>query len=329
MANRTTAAASDVRVGRHARLATKHGEAIQQRNLWLDAFARFKRNRMALAGVGVLLMLLLASLIGPMVSPYDYARQDLLKVNQPPSAQHWFGTDGLGRDYLTRIMMGGRTAFMVAALVVSLTTLLGVIIGATTAYLGAWVDNVVMRLTDTIMSFPHLLLAMFVVGTVRPPVGDWLAQFGSLRDSVMTDYLIIFGALSAIGWAGEARLVRGQVLSLKRREFVEAARSIGAPSWMIVKNHLIPNALGPVVVSASAQFGSAMLLESSLSFLGIGVQPPGASWGNMISENLISWRYQPHLLAMPGIVLAIAVLCFNFVGDGINDALNPRGARGS
>lgn len=329
MAIRACNGAGDVTIERHARSAVERVEAIPQRNLWLDALSRFRRNRMALAGVSVLVVLLLASLIGPVLSPYDYARQDLLKVNQPPSAQHWFGTDGLGRDYLTRIMMGGRTAFMVAALVVFLTTVLGVIIGATTAYFGGWVDNVVMRLTDTIMSFPHLLLAMFVVGTVRPPLGDWLTQFGPLRDSVLLGYLIIFGALSAIGWAGEARLVRGQVLSIKRREFVEAARSVGAPSWIIVKNHLVPNALGPVVVSASAQFGSAMLLESSLSFLGIGVQPPGASWGNMISENLISWRYQPHLLAMPGIVLAIAVLCFNFVGDGINDALNPRGGRGS
>lgn len=297
---------------------------IQQRNLWLDAFARFRRNRMALGGLAFACFVLLASLVGPLVSPYDYARQDLLAVNQPPDWEHWFGTDGLGRDYLTRILMGGRTAFLVATLVVSVTTFLGLAIGAASAYLGGWVDNLVMRLTDTIMSFPHLLLAMFVVGTVRPPVADWLAGFGPLRDSVLIDYLIVFGALSAVGWAGEARLVRGQVLSLTRKEFIEAEWAIGAPGWVIVKNHLIPNALGPVVVSASAQFGSAMLLESSLSFLGIGVQPPAASWGNMISENLVTWRYQPHLLAVPGIVLALTVLAFNFIGDGVNDALNPR-----
>lgn len=309
--------------------AIEHTKFVPQRNLWLDAFSRFRRNRMALASFGFTLFLLLVSLIGPVASPHDFSRQDLLTVNQPPSWQHWFGTDGLGRDYLTRIMMGGRTAFLVAALVVTLTTLLGVLIGATTAYLGGWVDNVVMRITDTIMSFPHLLLAMFVVGTVRPPVADWLAGFAPLRDSALIDYLIVFGALSAVGWAGEARLVRGQVISLKRREFVEAERALGAPTWIIIKNHLIPNALGPVVVSASSQFGSAMLLESSLSFLGMGVQPPGASWGNMISENLVTWRYQPHLLAMPGIVLALTVLATNFVGDGVNDALNPRSGRRS
>lgn len=301
--------------------------ASRQRNLWLDAFKRFRRNKMAMAGLGLAVFLFLTAWVGPLLSPYDFARQDLLAVNQPPSWSHWMGTDGLGRDYLTRIMMGGRTAFLVAAIVVGISSLLGLAIGAASAFFGGWVDTVAMRFADTILSFPHLLLAMFVVGTVRPPVVDWLTARGVDREAALPDYLLVFGALAAVGWAGEARLVRSQVLSLRRSEFVTAARAAGAADGRIVRAHLIPNALGPLVVSASAGFGGAMLAESSLSFLGVGIKPPGASWGNMISENLVTWRYQPHLLAMPGIVLALAVLAFNFVGDGINDALNPRSRR--
>lgn len=301
--------------------------ASRQRNLWLDAFKRFRRNSMAMAGLSLAIFLLVAAWVGPLVSPYDYARQDLLNVNRPPSWSHWMGTDGLGRDYLTRIMMGGRTAFLVAIIVVGISSLLGLIVGAASAFFGGWVDTVAMRFADTILSFPHLLLAMFVVGTVRPPVVNWLTARGVDREAALPDYLLVFGALAAVGWAGEARLVRSQVLSLRRQEFVTAARAAGAADGRIVRTHLIPNALGPLIVSASAGFGGAMLAESSLSFLGVGIKPPGASWGNMISENLVTWRYQPHLLAMPGIVLAVAVLAFNFVGDGINDALNPRSRR--
>jgi peptide/nickel transport system permease protein len=298
-------------------------EAIEQRNLWADAVERFVRNRMAVASLGGVVLLLLVSIFGPMISPWDYRDQDLLNVAQPPTAQHWFGTDLLGRDYLTRIMMGGRTAFLVAVLVTSTTTILGVSIGAASAYYGGRIDSTIMRATDVIMSFPHLLLAIFIVGTVRNPFVAWL-NTTPVRGTELIDYFVVFGALSMVGWPGKARLVRGQVLSLMRREFIEAERAIGAPALLIIKDHLVPNAIGPVIVAISAQMGSVMLLESSLSFLGIGIMPPGASWGNMISENLVSWRYQPHLLAMPGIVLAIAVLGFNFLGDGVNDALNPR-----
>ena len=302
-------------------------ELIPQRDIWVDAFDRFKENRAALISLGFIIFMLLVSIFGPMISPYDYREQDLLNVAQPPSWEHWFGTDSLGRDYLTRIMMGGRTAFFVAFFVVTITTVLGVAIGAASAFFGGWVDIAIMRITDTIMSFPHLLLAAFVVGMVRNPVVDFLSQYQFLRDLALIDYIIVFGALSLVGWAGKARLIRGQVLSLMKREFIEAERAIGAPWYLIIRDHLVPNAMGPIIVAVSAQFGANMLAEASLSFLGIGIRPPGASWGNMIYENLITWRYQPHLLAMPGIVLALMVLAFNFLGDGVNDALNPRQRR--
>lgn len=293
----------------------------------MDAVARFRRNKLAVGSLIFVIFVLLVSIFGPLVSPYDYRRQDLLDVASPPSAAHWFGTDSLGRDYLTRIMMGGRTAFLVAFVVVSLTTVIGVAIGAFSAYMGGWVDGLIMRFTDTILSFPHLLLAMFIAGTLRPRVADWANTIPSLRGSILPDILTVFGALAIVSWPGHARLVRGQVLTLRRMEFIEAERMIGASTRRIIKDHLVPNAIGPVIVAVSGEIGGAMLLESSLSFLGIGIQPPGASWGNMISENLVTWRYQPHLLAVPGIVLAVVVLAFNFVGDGLNDALNPRQQR--
>lgn len=303
-------------------------EIIPQRNIWADAFERFRQNRAAMVSLAFITFMLLVSVFGPMVSPYDYRKQDLLNVAQPPTAEHWFGTDSLGRDYLTRIMMGGRTAFFVAFFVVTITTVLGVALGAISAFYGGWVDIAIMRLTDTLMSFPHLLLAVFVVAVVRQSAFiDSLASLPFIKEMSLIDYLIVFGCLSIIGWSGKARLIRGQVLSLMKKEYIEAERAIGAPSRMIIRDHLIPNAMGPIIVAVSAQFGGNMLAEASLSFLGIGIRPPGASWGNMINENLVTWRYQPHLLAMPGIVLALMVLAFNFLGDGVNDAMNPRQRR--
>jgi peptide/nickel transport system permease protein len=314
-------------------LTTVHDQAmdatqkIEQRNLWIDAVNKFKRNKLALSGITFVAFVALAAIFGPMISPYDYARQDLLHVSAPPSADHWFGTDALGRDYLTRILMGGRTAFLVAIMVTAISTAIGVIIGAVSAFKGGFVDSVLMRSAEVVNTFPHVLLAMFIAGTVRPQVekltrfSDWLSR------SSMVDYLTVFGALAVVMWPFYARLVRGQVLSLRQTDFVVAERMMGASSWRIIKNHLLPNAIGPVVVAVSGSFGGAMLLESSLSFLGIGIQPPGASWGNMISESMVTWRQEPFLLAMPGIVLSLVVLACNFLGDGINDALNPRGRR--
>lgn len=302
-------------------------EGIRQRSLWIDAFASFRRNHLAMASLFLLIFVLLASIFGPRISPYNYARQDLLNVSQPPSLHHWFGTDDLGRDYLTRILMGGRTAFLVGFLVTSIAASFGIIIGAFSAFRGGWVDNLIMRCTDTILSFPHILLAMFIAGTVRPIITRLSAHSAWLSGSTMVDYLTVFGALAVVSWPGYARLVRGQVLSLTQMEFVTAERMLGASTGRIIKHHLIPNAIGPVIVAASISVGQVMLLESSLSFLGIGIKPPGASWGNMISDSLVTWRYQPFLLAMPGIVLSVVVLAFNFLGDGINDALNPRQRR--
>ena len=303
-------------------------KASRPRSLWSDARNRFMRNRLAVAGAAIIAILLAIALIGPYLSPYDYTRQDYLAVNQPPSSAHWLGTDALGRDYLTRLMMGGRTAFLLSIWVVGITMLLGMLLGVTSGFLGGWVDTTIMRVSDAFMAFPHLLLALFLAGAIRPPVAKWLANYDFFRDhAYLVDYAVVFGALAVVSWPGMARLTRAQIMTLRRQEFVHAAHALGASSWRTMIRHLLPNAIGPVVVYASAMITSVMVLESSLSFFGIGVRPPAASWGSMIGENLTTWHHSPHLLAAPAIVLAIAALGFNVIGDGLNDALDPRRAR--
>lgn len=305
-------------------------EVAQQRSLWAYAWLRLRRHRMAMFGLGIIILLLVAAVIGPALSPYDYSQQDLLNVSKPPNAQNWLGTDELGRDMLTRILYGARTALLVALISTGGSTLIGAILGGLSAYIGGWVDNLVMRLADIVLAFPNLLLAVVINATVRAPVADWLQRvyqstgWEFLRNTVVIDFIIVFGALSLVNWPGQARLVRGQILTLREQDFVAAAQAIGSSTWRTTTRHLLPNALGPLVISVTVQFGGAMLAESSLSFLGLGIQPPGASWGSMISDNLLRWRTAPHLVAMPAAVLAVVVFAFNMLGDGLNDALNPR-----
>jgi ABC-type dipeptide/oligopeptide/nickel transport system permease subunit len=302
----------------------------KERSLWVDALRRLVRNRMAMFSFGIITILVFMAIFGPLISPYDYNAQDLANVNQPPSLQHWMGTDELGRDILSRIMWGARTALLVAVISQGLSFLIGTLVGGVAAYAGGAVDTVIMRLADIFMAFPHLLLAIFVNATIKRPLAEAAYSlyretgWQILQNTVLLDYIVVFGALAVAGWPWAARLIRGQILSLREQDYVMAARSIGATQWGILRHHLIPNALGPIIVSFTAGFGGAMIAESSLSYLGIGIRPPGASWGAMINESMIGWRMHPHLVAMPGIVLAICVFAFNMFGDGLNDALNPR-----
>lgn len=308
-------------------------EQIKPRSLWRDAWASAIRNPFAMGGALVILLFVIAAVIGPYLTPYSYTSQDLLHTEAPPSWQHWFGTDELGRDFFSRVLYGARTAFLVATLVTIVGGAIGVVLGATAALSEGVLGGLIMRLTDIMMAFPHLLLAVFANATLRPLTQHWFDRLYALtgwsffHNRLFGDYLVVFGILALVSWPGMARLVRGQVLSLKHAEFVEAARVSGAsPRWIILR-HLVPNTLGPVIVSLTVAFGSAMLLESSLSYLGVGIQPPGASWGAMINENLNMWRYKPHLVLVPGGALAIVIFAFNFFGDGLNDALNPRSRR--
>jgi peptide/nickel transport system permease protein len=303
------------------------------RGLWSDAWRRLARNRMAILGLCIVIAIIVMALFGNRMTPFDPNKQDLDHVAESPSAEHWLGTDQLGRDYFSRIVAGARTALLVGFTVTIISCLLGMLLGAISAYFGGLTDMLISRLSDATMAFPKLLLASFVNATAKPPFQALLAWVASttgmalLTDTVLADYIVVLVALSLTLWYGYARLVRGEILRLRETDFVLSAQAIGASPWQIITRHLIPNALAPIIIYATAGIGEAMLLEASLSYLGIGIQPPGASWGQMISTSIDQWRYAPHLVAIPGIVLAIAVLGFNLLGDGVNDALDPRRRR--
>jgi ABC-type dipeptide/oligopeptide/nickel transport system permease subunit len=294
------------------------------------ALRRLAANRMAIVGGLIVLFFVFLALFGEALAPQDALLQDLNRVSEPPSAQNWFGTDELGRDFFSRIMAGARTALLVAGLVTLISATLGTLIGLVSAYARGWVDAVCMRIADVLLAFPPFLLAAFLNATLRSPVERRLTSLASvtgiaaLGSKEVIDFIVVFGGLAVVGWSGYARLIRSQVLSLREREFVEAARSIGAPARTILFRHILPNSFAPIIIAVSVNFGNAILSESALSYLGVGVQPPTPSWGQMINANLDQWRYYPHLVLVPGGVLTLLILGFNFFGDGVADALNPR-----
>lgn len=306
---------------------------LKPRSLWSDAWRSMLRNRAAIFGLCIVVFLVFIAIVGPLIAPQDPLKQDLDNLKAPPSLQHFFGTDQLGRDFFSRILAGARTALFVGATVTFLSLTVGILLGSAAAFFGGVTDQMISRLLDLAQAFPKLLLASFVNAMAKPPFQSALAWSAAivgvktLTDTIMVDYAVVLSALALTLWTGYARLVRGQILSLREVDFVVSSRATGASPWHIILRHLIPNSLGPIIIAATVGFGEAMLLESSLSYLGIGIQPPGASWGQMISESLDQWRYAPHLVAVPGIVLAIAVLGFNLLGDGLNDALDPHRRR--
>ena len=291
---------------------------------------RLVRNRMAMVGLAIIAVFVFIAIFGEMIAPYDPVRQDLLAAKQTPSSEHWLGTDELGRDMFSRILTGARTAMLVATFTTFLAAGIGTVIGLISAYGGGFIDTVMMRLADLLLAFPAFLLAAFINATLRAPVTTQMEKLSDftglnfLSDRLLIDFFLIFGALAIISWSGYARLIRGQVLSLREQEFVEAARSMGASTRTILFKHILPNSFAPIVVAVSVNFGNAILAESALSYLGVGIQPPTPSWGQMINQNLSQWRYFPHLVIGPGAALALLILAFNFFGDGVADALNPR-----
>ncbi|MDR3471902.1 MAG: ABC transporter permease [Devosia sp.] len=302
-------------------------------NLWRDAWRRLRQNRLAVAGLAIIAVLSLAALFGPFITPYDYLSQNLDGRNLGPSLAHWMGTDDLGRDVFSRILYGARTAFIVAIVVTAIAVAIGVVVGAVAGYFGGLFDRVVMWVTDVTMSVPNLLLVVVINASLKPPLAAWMeAQYQAtfnpvFRNSVWVDFILVFGSMALITWPPYARLVRAQVLSIRSRPYVTAARALGLPNSTILRRYVLPNALGPLIVAVSAGLGTAMVLESAFSFLGVGVNPPTPSWGNMIQDGLHVWQHYPHLLAAPAAVLGLATIAFSFLGDGLNDALNPRGAK--
>ena len=260
---------------------------------------------MARVGSAIVLIAILAAVAGPWLSPFDPADQQLALRLEGPSTSHWFGLDELGRDILTRVLSGARISLLVGLVVVGVSSVVGIALGSIAGYFGGRVDEGISRLIDILMAFPGLLLAIALVAVLGP----------SLRNVVL--------ALSVIGWVGYARLVRGQVLRAREFEFVQAARAVGATTFRILTRHVIPTTLPAVSVQATLGMGGAILAEASLSFLGLGVQPPTPSWGTMLSYGRGHLLDAPHLTIFPGLAIALLVLGFNFLGDGLRDALDP------
>lgn len=284
------------------------------------------QNRMSLFGFVVVSMLFLTGIFAPVIAPYHYRDQNLDAANESPSKEHLLGTDQLGRDTLSRIIWGARTACFVVIVSLALGTPVGILLGAVAGYFGGLVDTIIMRIADILFAFPGMLLIFFLAATLGPRI-DALARSTDLLDPLVKggfiDYVVVVSTLSLIGWAGMARLVRGLVMSIKERDYIDAARSIGASNWRVIFRHIMPNAISPVIVSLSMGAGGIILSEAFLSFLGIGIRPPNPSWGAMIFSNYQFWRTRPMMVWVPGLVIGVIILAFNFLGDGLNRALDP------
>ena len=282
----------------------------EQIGLWTDVWRRFRRNRLAVGGAVIVVILVLdAMLAGLLVQlglVQDPIRQHVELSLAGPSAQHLLGTDYLGRDTLSRLMFGARISLTIGILVQGIYVVIGGTIGLVAGYAGGRVDNLLMRFTDIWFAFPDLLFVLVLVSVFSPSL------------------LSIFVAIGIVNWVGLARLVRGQVLSIKEKEFVESARAVGSSHFKIVLRHLVPNALGPVLVTLTFGIPAAIFLEAALSYIGVGIQPPTPSWGVMIQDGYQSIYASPWQVAFPGIAIAITMLSFTFIGDGLRDALDPR-----
>ncbi|QEY13251.1 ABC transporter permease [Cellvibrio sp. KY-YJ-3] len=284
-------------------------ESEKGRSLTQDAIARLKKNKMAMIGLFIILFMVIIALLTPWIAPYSYEEQNLDLGASAPSAAHWLGTDTLGRDQLTRIMYGSRISLMVGFIATAVALTIGVLWGAIAGFIGGRVDAVMMRIVDALYALPFTIFIILLT-----------VIFGS-------SMLLLFLAIGAVEWLTMARIVRGQVLSIKRQEFVEAAISMGLSPWRIITRHLIPNVLGPVIVYTTLTIPSVILLESFLSFLGLGIQPPASSWGSLISGGVETMEEYPWLLIFPGLVLTITLFSLNFLGDGLRDALDPRASK--
>lgn len=288
---------------------TEFAAAETGTSLWRDAWLRLKRNPMAVAGGTLLLLFGLLALLTPWIAPYDYRAQDLALGAAPPSAAHWFGTDTLGRDLLTHVLWGGRISLAVGLVATGVALVIGVLYGAVAGYAGGRVDAVMMRLVDILYALPFMIFIILL-----------MVIFGR-------NLVLLFVAIGAVEWLTMARIVRSQVQALRQQEFIEAAISLGLSRWTILRRHLIPNALGPVIVYTTLTIPGVMLLEAFLSFLGLGVQPPASSWGLLISYGAETMEEYPWLLVFPGAALSLTLFSLNFLGDGLRDALDPRTAQ--
>ena len=294
-------------------LVSPHERVLTTRQL---AWRRFRRHKLAIGSLIVLILIGLATLLVPFISQYKYDQLNLFHRLQGPNTTHWLGTDNLGRDEFTRLLYGGRISLLVGLSVAISAGVIGGVVGAIAGYYGGWLDNLLMRVTDLFLAIPFLVVLL-----IGSRFMDKFVPGGSLFHTVLI--------LSLFFWMPDARIVRGVFLSLKEKEFVEAARASGARDSRIIFWHMIPNAMGPITVNATLGVAAAILTESALSFLGFGVQPPTPTWGNLLNDARGFIKVSPGLTWYPGLAILLAVLCVNFLGDGLRDALDPHQKLGS
>jgi peptide/nickel transport system permease protein len=314
--------------------------AVKPRTLVGDAWRRFRRHRMAMIGVATLTLISLAVWVGPIFyvpyltrqleltgSPVPQANPDLrvlidhldfINILSPPSAIHPFGTDDLGRDLLARVLYGGRVSLLVGLVAMVIAISLGTVVGAMAGFFGGKIDQLLMRITDLFLSLPGVPLTLLVVYLFRDPV---IKAMGSPEAGI---FVIVVTVIGALAWMQTARIVRASFLSLKEKEFVEAAHALGVGRWAIMFRHILPNAIGPIIVAATLEVGNAIITESTLSFLGVGFPPDTPTWGRLVTDGSQYLQAAPWLALFPGALIFLTVLSINFLGDGLRDALDPR-----
>jgi peptide/nickel transport system permease protein len=270
------------------------------------ALQQFKKNKIAVIGLIIIISLGFIAVFAPFIAPHDPIEQNLEKRLSPPSKEYPMGTDDLGRCLLSRIIYGARVSLQVGVIVVGIITVIGVTLGLISGYYGGTVDEIIMRFVDVVLAFPGIILALAIAGALGPGLFN------------------VMLALALVGWVSLARVVRGSVLSVKEKEFVESARALGCSDVYIMTRHILPNVMAPVIVLATLDMAFIILAAAGLSFLGLGAQPPVPEWGSMLNSGRAFMRTAPHLTTFPGLAIMIAVLAFNFLGDGLRDALDPR-----
>lgn len=285
------------------------GADVPSLTLWGDVWRRLRKNKLAIIGTAIIMVLVLTALAAPLVAPYDPTRQNLDISLSSPNAKHWFGTDILGRDYFSRVVYGSRISISIGVVAVSITLVLGLIFGALAGYYGRWVDAVIMRFADMFFAFP------FIVGVI---------VLITVLGRTLPRLPVLFVAIGLFGWASVARIFRSSIIQVKNAEYVEAARAMGASHWRILTRHVVPNSLAPVIVFATIATGTVILTEAALSFLGVGVPVGTPAWGLMVSEGKSHLTTEPWLVIFPGVAIVVTVLGFIFLGDGLRDSMDPR-----
>jgi oligopeptide transport system permease protein len=299
---------------------------VRVEGFWASAWRQFRQNRLAVISLGFIIALTLVAIFVPPLLPQSYADQDLQASLQGPSWDHPAGTDALGRDLMTRLIYGARISLTVGIVVQLVILAIGVPLGLLAGYKGGKVDTIIMRSVDVLYAMPNLLFVILTMTFLRGQFGadpNGFVRFLSELDAKTGGLIGVYIGLGLVSWLTVARIVRANTMSLKEKEYVEAARGLGAPGSQIVRKHLLPNTIAPIVVAATLGIPGAILYESGISFIGLGVIPPMPSWGLMISDAIPQMRSHPYMLIYPAAILSLTVLAFNFIGDGLRDALDP------